>query len=136
MLGNIVKNSLLLHGKSALLRRYNVRQISHNSRSRCDVVVSRNQSTALESEDDLDKPIKYSTSKAATMRIEEYRDPYGDSRPWYQGYVVSASLAVFLIYFCILREENDIDDLIYCDLNKTLSRVKREEEEKLKLKSK
>jgi len=89
----------------------------------------------LESEDDLDKPIKYSMSKAATMRIEEYRNPYKDS-PWYQGYVVSASLVAFLIYFCILRDENDIDNLIYCDLNETLSRVKKEEEEKLKLKSK
>lgn len=28
---------------------------------------------------------------------------------WFQPYVVSGSLAVFLIYFCILREENDID---------------------------
>ncbi|XP_011066058.1 PREDICTED: protein CCSMST1 [Acromyrmex echinatior] len=134
MLSNIIKNGLLLHGKSALLKRCNVRQISHNSKNRWDEVASRNQSTTLESEDDFDKPIKYSTSKAATMRIEEYRDPYGDSRPWYQGYVVSASLAVFLIYFCILREENDIDNLIYCDLNETLSKVKREEEEKLKFK--
>lgn len=28
---------------------------------------------------------------------------------WFQPYVISGSLAVFLIYFCILREENDID---------------------------
>ncbi|KYM82786.1 PREDICTED: uncharacterized protein LOC105621852 [Atta cephalotes] len=136
MLGNIIKNSLLLYSKSALFRRCNVRQISCNSKSRWEEIASRNQSTALESEDDLDKPIKYSMSKAATMRIEEYRNPYEDSRPWYQGYVVSASLVVFLIYFCILRDENDIDNLIYCDLNETLSRVKKEEEEKLKLKSK
>lgn len=28
---------------------------------------------------------------------------------WYQPYVISLSLTVFLIYFCILREESDID---------------------------
>lgn len=28
---------------------------------------------------------------------------------WYQTYVISISLTVFLIYFCVLREENDID---------------------------
>lgn len=29
--------------------------------------------------------------------------------PWYQPYSVVASVAVFLIYFCMLREENDVD---------------------------
>lgn len=29
--------------------------------------------------------------------------------PWYQTYVVCGSVAIFLIYFCILREENDVD---------------------------
>lgn len=109
-----------------------MRQISYNSKSRWDEVTSRNQSTALENEDDLDKPIKYSTSKASTMRIDEYRDPHGDSVPWYQGLAIAGSFAVFLIYFCILREENDIDDMIYSDLNETLSRAKREEELKKK----
>lgn len=28
---------------------------------------------------------------------------------WFQPYVISGSLAAFLLYFCILREENDID---------------------------
>lgn len=36
--------------------------------------------------------------------------------PWYQPYVVCGSVAVFLIYFCILREENDIDS----EFDKTL----------------
>lgn len=29
--------------------------------------------------------------------------------PWFQMYAVVGSVAIFLIYFCILREENDID---------------------------
>ncbi|KYM98454.1 PREDICTED: uncharacterized protein LOC108777517 [Cyphomyrmex costatus] len=128
MLSNIVRNSLLPRSKSILLKRYNARQLSYNSRSRWDEVAYRNQSKTLENEDDLDKPIKYSTSKASTMRIEEYRDPDGDNVPWYQPYIVHMSLVSFLIYFCILREENDIDELLYTDLYTTLDRVKKEEE--------
>lgn len=29
--------------------------------------------------------------------------------PWFQPYVVNLSVVVFLLYFCVLREENDID---------------------------
>lgn len=29
--------------------------------------------------------------------------------PWFQTHAVVGSVAIFLIYFCILREENDID---------------------------
>lgn len=29
--------------------------------------------------------------------------------PWYQPYVVVASIATFLVYFCVLREENEMD---------------------------
>lgn len=36
--------------------------------------------------------------------------------PWFQTYAVTGSVAIFLIYFCILREENDID----LELEKTL----------------
>ena len=30
--------------------------------------------------------------------------------PWYEPWVVGVSVTVFLVYFCILREENDIDE--------------------------
>jgi len=70
------------------------------------------------------------------MRIDEYRDPLGDMFPWYQGYIVSASLAVFLIYFCILREENDIDLMLDTDLQTTLNKVQKEVEQENKPKSK
>lgn len=109
--------------------RYNVPQIAHGVRSKWDAVSSKDQSTALEAEDDdADQPIKYSTSKAAAMRIDEYRDPIGDKYPWYQGLIVSASVAVFLIYFCILREENDIDLILNTDLQESLNRVQKEVE--------
>ncbi|XP_072762935.1 uncharacterized protein [Anoplolepis gracilipes] len=126
MLGNI-KNvfSLLLRDKNILLnKRNNLPQITFNIRSK--------QSTSSKDEFRLsgtdnynvtDQPIKYSSTKAATMRVNEYRDPYGDSMPWYQPFSVAASLAVFLVYFCILREENDIDLMLDNDLADTLSRI-------------
>lgn len=109
---NLKKVNLLV----SFLYRYNVSQIKCNVRYK--------QSTTSE-DDSNDQPIKYSTSKAASMRINEYRDPYGDSIPWYQPYIVSLSLAVFLIYFCILREENDIDTMLDMDLETTLKRAER-----------
>lgn len=29
--------------------------------------------------------------------------------PWYQPYVVAASLTTFLLYFCVWREESNVD---------------------------
>ncbi|XP_077262670.1 uncharacterized protein LOC143897705 [Temnothorax americanus] len=137
MLGNVAKNNLLPRGKSVLLKRYNAPQVARSVRSKWDTVSSKDQSTALESEDDgADHPIKYSTSKAATMRIDEYRDPIGDKYPWYQGMVISTSLAVFLGYFCILREENDIDMILGTDLGESLSKMQKELEEKQNVKVK
>lgn len=73
---------------------------------------------ASEEEIDLDKPFKFSTSRAATWKP---RDSYGsheseDKMPWYQTYVVVASVSAFLLYFCVLREENEADE----NLKKTL----------------
>lgn len=62
-----------------------------------------------ELEDDEDQPIKYSTSKAAKWRAEVSRSGDAKPSPWFQPYVISLSLSVFMIYFFILREENDID---------------------------
>ncbi|XP_053688530.1 uncharacterized protein LOC128737819 [Sabethes cyaneus] len=57
-----------------------------------------------------DESIKYFGSSAASWKAENTRSGLvNDDSPWYQPYVVLASVAVFLIYFCILREENDID---------------------------
>ncbi|XP_076292988.1 uncharacterized protein LOC143215093 [Lasioglossum baleicum] len=57
-------------------------------------------------EDELNKPIKYSTSKAATWPANGLTF----DKPQYQGIIISISLAIFLGYFLILREENDIDE--------------------------
>lgn len=57
-----------------------------------------------------DKPIQYFNSPASRWKAEHTRSGHvKQDMPWFQPYVVIASTAVFLIYFCILREENDID---------------------------
>nr|XP_027214094.1 uncharacterized protein LOC113807113 isoform X1 [Penaeus vannamei] len=59
---------------------------------------------------DLNEPIKFSTSRAATWKAREtYGGKVVEKRLWYEPYVVSFSLAVFLVYFCYLREENNVD---------------------------
>lgn len=55
------------------------------------------------------EPINFFGSKAASWKAQESRSGGSDESLWYQPYVISGSLAIFLIYFCILREENDID---------------------------
>ncbi|XP_045138888.1 uncharacterized protein LOC123520567 isoform X2 [Portunus trituberculatus] len=87
---------------------------------------------ASEEEIDLDEPLKFSTSRAATWKA---RDTYGsmvteDKMPWYQPYVVALSLSTFLLYFCVLREENDVDTSLRMSL---YDRIEGLEEKQLEL---
>ncbi|XP_043258218.1 uncharacterized protein LOC122400700 [Colletes gigas] len=63
--------------------------------------------------DEFDKPIQYSTSKAAKWEAGSHRRK---NQPNYQSLVVSLSLSAFCIYFGILREENDIDEMIISEM--------------------
>lgn len=62
------------------------------------------------------EPMKFLGSKAASWEARRSRSGGADEGVSFQPYVISLSLAVFLVYFCILREENDID----LDLEKSL----------------
>merc|ERR1711872_334388 len=56
------------------------------------------------------EPIKFSTSRAAKWSAEDfYRPAKKDETPWIQAPIVSLSIAVFLIYFCVFREESGVD---------------------------
>lgn len=78
----------------------------------------------------VDEPIKFIGSEAASWRAHQTRSGQSDKKLWYQPYVVMGSVLVFMIYFCILREESDIDG----DLNKSLyDRVDGLEEIQLKI---
>ena len=58
------------------------------------------------------EPIRFAGSPAASLMAKQSRSGTVDyeSVPWFQVYVVVGSVAIFLVYFCILREENDIDE--------------------------
>lgn len=56
------------------------------------------------------QPIAFFGSHAATWTARQSQSGGNDDDSvWYQPIVISASLGVFLLYFCVLREENDID---------------------------
>lgn len=59
----------------------------------------------------MDKPIKFTTSKAAQVTADQTLGgkPFPNA-PWYQPLVVSFSVGIFLLYFLALREENDMDE--------------------------
>lgn len=60
---------------------------------------------------DLNRPIKYVGSQAHAFQSKLGRSGAGSfpDAPWYQMYSVVFSTAIFLIYFCVLREESDVD---------------------------
>jgi len=69
-------------------------------------------------------------SPAAKWKAEISRSGNVEPALWYEPYVIIASLSVFLVYFCILREENDVDE----ELGKTLyDRISGLEEKQLEL---
>lgn len=77
-----------------------------------------------------DGPIKFSTSRAVTYKAKDTITGLREERLWYEPYVLMFSIGVFLVYFCILREENDVDK----ELDKSLySRIEGLEEYQLKL---
>lgn len=58
-----------------------------------------------------DLPVPFTGSDADHHSIDTFAPPV-DTAPWYQRHVLKASLAIFMIYFLILREENDIDEFL------------------------
>ncbi|XP_059059189.1 uncharacterized protein LOC131852529 [Achroia grisella] len=86
----------------------------------------RNFSSKIEINEN--EPVKFTTSAAARKTATPVFKRTNINIPWYQPYSVVGSLAVFLIYFCVLREESDIDK----EFDKTLyDRIKGLEKEQL-----
>ncbi|XP_011557759.3 uncharacterized protein LOC105388529 [Plutella xylostella] len=89
---------------------------------------TRNFSSRTVQEPNENQPIKFSSSPAARKLIKPIMKETKLDMPWYQPYSVLASVTVFMIYFFILREENDVD----MEFSKTLySRIKGLEKEQL-----
>lgn len=70
---------------------------------------ARNSSAAAGEQQILDEPIAFFGSGAASWKAKEGHSGGQEGILWYQPYVISGSLAVFLLYFCVFREENDVD---------------------------
>uniref|UniRef100_A0A1A9UUN3 Uncharacterized protein n=1 Tax=Glossina austeni TaxID=7395 RepID=A0A1A9UUN3_GLOAU len=64
----------------------------------------------------IDEPIPFFGSHASVWRAKSTRSGGSDEYLWYQPYVISGSLTIFLLYFCVFREENDIDQKLDGDL--------------------
>ncbi|XP_066996154.2 ubiquinol-cytochrome c reductase complex assembly factor 4 [Anabrus simplex] len=114
-----------------------VRGIGWIDPSRTRIYISRlptfcYQSSSTKAQEDEDnKPLKFTSSQASSWKAKHSRGAMDDDdKPWYQGLVVSLSTGVFLLYFCVLREENDVDE----ELGKSLyGRIEGLEENQLKL---
>ena len=78
-------------------------------------VIKCNYSTNSE---EVEKPVKYTTSQAykgvgaglnpSLLRKRLYKEP----APRCQTPIILLSLISFMLYFCVLREENDIDEML------------------------
>jgi hypothetical protein len=65
----------------------------------------------------LDEPIKYTTSKASEWTASQtHTGRMHPDVPSFQPLVIILSVSVFLLYFCVFREENDMDE----EIGKTL----------------
>lgn len=72
----------------------------------------RNNKKDDDDDDEMDQPIQYSTSPAASWRVRySQQGANRDHWPWYQPYIISASTFTLLMYFVYLREANDIDEI-------------------------
>ncbi|XP_055715147.1 uncharacterized protein LOC129809357 [Phlebotomus papatasi] len=77
--------------------------------------------------------LKYIGSNAGSWAAQQSRRGPKAQGVWYQPYVVALSVTIFMIYFCILREENDID----LELQKSLyERIEGLEEAQLRIRHK
>ncbi|KAG0426502.1 hypothetical protein HPB47_026395 [Ixodes persulcatus] len=94
---------------------------------KCGGWASSNTGRAPEDiEHEEDKPVVYSTSKAAQWKAQHSFRPMMDhDPPAVQRYSVILSTAAFLIYFCILREENDLDEILDRPLSATVPDIEK-----------
>jgi len=97
---------------SSVLRQIKISKLSISRPVVAGLSSKSDQPTKESGRDDAgekESPVRYTTSKAhehSPFDTFLYKNKF----PWYQPAVVLVSTSVFLIYFCVLREENDIDD--------------------------
>lgn len=84
-------------------------------------IICRNAST----DETEDKPVKFSTSKAKSWdSINTFSNQRNRQQPKLQPLIVIGSLMIFLIYFGLLREENELDAMISRPLEESVPNIK------------
>lgn len=77
------------------------------------------------SKDLREEPVKYSTSKAKQWdSIDTFVSKQTRAQPASQPFIVVFSTLIFLLYFGLLREENDLDRRISQPLEETIPNIK------------
>ncbi|CAF0778242.1 unnamed protein product [Brachionus calyciflorus] len=72
-----------------------------------------------------DEPIKYSTSKAKTWdSIDSFMSKTARTTPKSQPIIVSLSVLAFLLYFILIREENELDKKVSRPLEESVPNIK------------
>lgn len=61
------------------------------------------------SENDFNQPLPFTKSSAARWSARNSYSGGKEGVPWYQPLSISISVTAILVWFCILREENDVD---------------------------
>merc|ERR1719233_2538688 len=70
-----------------------------------------NTTATCHKEFDTDEPVRFSGSKADRDSTESFVLPKRNG-PRYETIIVKTSFLAFMVYFCALREENDLDDFL------------------------
>ncbi|EFA07828.2 hypothetical protein TcasGA2_TC005397 [Tribolium castaneum] len=96
---------MLINRVWGLFRRHNCRLVPKTYNFR----LISNTAPPKDKVEDLDAPVKYTTSPARFWKASTTRKGGINARLWYEPYVILASISVFMVYFTMLREENDID---------------------------
>lgn len=75
-------------------------------------------------EKDDDHPVVYSKTKAYTHLARHTRYVEQNLPDW-QPLAIWGSFSIFMIYFCVLREENDLDDILRRPLDDTIPGISK-----------
>lgn len=108
--------NLVINRSLAINRLINTSRFAAITRTSRSFASKSNNKSGL-SDEELHKPIDYLQSPAAQWKAQWSAGGTKDTSPWIESWSVLASIAVFMIYFGILREENDIDDMLRQPLN-------------------
>uniref|UniRef100_A0A131YPN2 Uncharacterized protein n=1 Tax=Rhipicephalus appendiculatus TaxID=34631 RepID=A0A131YPN2_RHIAP len=102
---------------------YFLESITRNATAPCLPALQRRAAGGKADEDD--KPYTYTTSNAAKWKAaQSFRTPETNAPPA-QRWSVLASISAFLIYFCVLREENDLDQHLARPITETVPELKQ-----------